>query len=100
MLPGVTAGLTCCQNHTCRAKISMRLSSKNSEGSGLRKISSLRSGVSSPNGGAGSPFQPASQKAMPSSGPEPPTVSSQSSFCLAPLAATWSSVGQQCTAEV
>ena len=53
----------------------MRLSSRNSETSGLRKISSLRSGVASPNGAVGSPFQPASQKATPSSGPSSPPVS-------------------------
>ena len=53
----------------------MRLSSKNSEGSGLRKISSLRPGVSSPDGGVGSPFQPASQKAAPPGGPTNPPVS-------------------------
>ena len=61
----------------CRAKISMRLSSKNSEGSGLRKISSLRPGVSSPDGGVGSPFQPASQKAAPPAGSSNPPVSLQ-----------------------
>ncbi len=64
-----------CVNIACRAKISMRLSSKNSEGSGLRKISSLKTGVSSPDGGVGSPFQPASQKPAPPTGPSSPPVS-------------------------
>lgn len=41
----------------------MRLSSKPSDALGLRKMSSVRSGVGSPNAeGAGSPFQPASQR--------------------------------------
>ena len=59
----------------CRAKISMRLSSKPSDGLGLRKISSVRSGVASPEGGLASPSQPESQKAMPPLGPSSPPVS-------------------------
>lgn len=48
----------------------MRLSSKPSDQLGLRKMSSVRSGVGSPNaGGAGSPFQPASQRKAEGEGP-------------------------------
>lgn len=60
--------------YACRAKISMRLSSKQSEGSGLRKISSIKSGVSSPKGGVVSAFQPTSQTATAPSGPSASSV--------------------------
>ena len=41
----------------------MRLSSKTSESSGLRQLSSIRSGVASLNNGTNSPFQPESKRA-------------------------------------
>ena len=64
----------------------MRLSRKPSDALGLRKMSSVRSGVGSPNAeGAGSPFQPASQrKADGPSGASPVRLSAR--WMLVPLA--------------
>ena len=67
----------------------MRLSSKPSDQLGLRKMSSVRSGVGSPNAeGAGSPFQPASQrKAEGPSGASPVRLSVHSVSLLPALPA-------------